>query len=91
MPKLGIEDLDLKGKKVLVRVDFNVPIDDNLNITDDIRIRESLPTIKYILSNGGKAILVSHLGRPDGKVVEKLRMAPVAKRLEELLGKKYSM
>ncbi|MEK6645884.1 MAG: phosphoglycerate kinase [Candidatus Firestonebacteria bacterium] len=88
MPKLGIEDLDLKGKKVLVRVDFNVPIDDNLNITDDIRIRESLPTIKYILSNGGKAILVSHLGRPDGKVVEKLRMAPVAKRLEELLGKK---
>ena len=88
MGKKSIKDLDVKGKKVLVRVDFNVPLDDGGNITDDTRIRKSLPTIKNIIEKGGRAILVSHLGRPKGKVVDKLRMDPIAKRLEELLGSK---
>lgn len=89
MAKLTIRDLDLKDKKILMRVDFNVPLDDKLNITDDIRIRATLPTIKYALENKAKkVILMSHLGRPDGKVVESLRLDPVAKRLEELLGEK---
>ncbi|MFA5147438.1 MAG: phosphoglycerate kinase [Candidatus Omnitrophota bacterium] len=85
MAKKTIKDMDLKGKRVLIRVDFNVPLDDNLKITDDIRIRASIPTIKYALDKGAKVILMSHLGRPDGKVVEKMRLAPVAKRLGELL------
>jgi len=87
MAKRTIKDIDLKDKKALIRVDFNVPLDDNLNITDDIRIRAALPTIKYALEKGAKVILMSHLGRPDGQVNEKLRLAPVAKRLEKLLGK----
>ena len=87
MAKKTIKDIDLKGKRVLIRVDFNVPLDDKLNITDDTRIRASLPTIKYALDNGAKIILMSHLGRPDGKVNEGLRLLPVAKRLEELLKK----
>ncbi|HGE69540.1 TPA: phosphoglycerate kinase, partial [Candidatus Poribacteria bacterium] len=86
MNKLGIEDLQLKGKRVLVRVDFNVPLD-GAKITDDTRITSAVPTIKYIIENGGKAILMSHLGRPDGKVVPKYSLAPVAKRLSEILGK----
>ena len=87
MAKLTIKDIDLKNKKVLVRADFNVPQDANLNITDDTRIRATLPTIKYILENGAKKlILMSHLGRPDGKVVEKYSLKPVADRLKELLG-----
>ncbi|MBN2452870.1 MAG: phosphoglycerate kinase [Candidatus Omnitrophica bacterium] len=90
MAKKTIKDIDLKGKRVLMRVDFNVPFDESLNITDDIRIRAALPTIKYTLDNGGKVILMSHLGRPDGKVVEKLRLAPAAARLEKLLGKKVT-
>ena len=87
MAKKTIEDIDLKGKRVLMRVDFNVPLDDKLNITDDMRIRAALPSIKYAIDKGAKVILMSHLGRPDGKVDEKLRLLPAAKRLEKLLGK----
>src|SRR3989338_6928511 len=87
MNKLTIKDLDLKNKRVLLRVDFNVPQDANLNITDDIRIRATLPTIKYILESGAKKlILMSHLGRPDGKVQDKYSLKQVAIRLKELLG-----
>ncbi len=86
MSKLTIRDVDLKNKYVLVRVDFNVPQDEQLNITDDSRIRASIPTIKYILEHGArKIILMSHLGRPKGKVEEKYRLNSVAKRLEILL------
>jgi phosphoglycerate kinase len=87
MAKKTIEDIDLKGKKALIRVDFNVPLDDGLNITDDIRIRAAVPTIKYAIDKGAKVILMSHLGRPDGKVDEKLRLAPCAGRLSELIGR----
>lgn len=87
MAKLSIKDLQLKGKRVLMRVDFNVPQDDSGNITDDTRIRASLPSIQYALEKGAsKLILMSHLGRPDGRISEKLRLNPVAKRLSELLG-----
>jgi len=87
MAKKTIKDIDIRGKRVLMRVDFNVPLDENLNITDDIRIRSALPTIKYAVDKGAKVILMSHLGRPDGKVDEKMRLLPAAKRLEKLLGK----
>ena len=86
MNKLTIDDLKLKDKKVLVRVDFNVPLNEKKEVSDDTRIVESLPTIKKILAEGGKAILMSHLGRPKGKDPN-LSLAPVAKRLEKLLGK----
>jgi phosphoglycerate kinase len=87
MGKMSVEDVDLRNKTVLMRADFNVPQDANLNITDDIRIRATLPTIKYILKNGAKKlILMSHLGRPDGKVVEIYSLKPVVIRLNELLG-----
>ena len=82
-----LKDGELKGKRVLVRVDFNVPMDKQQNITDDMRIRAALPTIRYLIDRDAKTILVSHLGRPDG-VTEGLRMNPIAKRLEELLGRK---
>jgi len=86
MAKMTVKDVDLKNKKVLMRVDFNVPQDENLNITDDTRIKATLPTIKYILQSGAKKlILMSHLGRPDGKVVAKYSLKPVAERLKELL------
>jgi phosphoglycerate kinase len=82
-----LKDVDLKGKRVLVRADFNVPQDAALNITDDTRIRATLPTVKYILQNGAKKlILISHLGRPEGKRVDKYSLQPVARRLQELLG-----
>ena len=87
MAKLSVKDLDIKGKKVFTRVDFNVPLGQNRTITDDTRIRAALPTITYILENGGIPILASHLGRPDGKVDPNLSLAPVAKRLGELLGR----
>ncbi len=86
MSKLTVKDLDFKNKKVIVRVDFNVPLDKEKNITDDTRIKEALPTIRYVLDKGAKKlILMSHLGRPEGKAVEELRLNPVAKRLSELL------
>jgi phosphoglycerate kinase len=84
--KLTVEDINPAGKRVLVRVDFNVPLDENLKITDDTRIRESIKTIQYLSEKGAKVILASHLGRPKG-VDEKLRLKPVADRLSELLGK----
>lgn len=86
MNKKTIRDINFKDKVVIMRVDFNVPLDDKLNITDDTRIKAALPTIKYILDNGvKKLILMSHLGRPDGEVKAELRLNPVAKRLEKLL------
>ncbi|MCS7242721.1 phosphoglycerate kinase [Candidatus Caldatribacterium sp.] len=93
MNKKTIRDIpesELRGKRVLVRVDFNVPLDENRNITDDTRIVESLPTIRYLLERGARVILVSHLGRPKGKPKDELRMDPIAKRLEELLGRKVA-
>ena len=86
MNKQTIRDIDLKCKRVLVRVDFNVPLDPQTKaISDDSRIKAALPTIKYLLDKKSKVILCSHLGRPNGKVVEDMRLAPVAKRLSELL------
>ena len=82
-----IDGIELKGKKVFIRVDFNVPLDKNQNITDDIRIRETIPTIKYTLDKGGAVIVASHLGRPKGKVAPEFSLLPVQKRLSELLGK----
>ncbi len=90
MEKKTLKDIDVYEKKVLIRVDFNVPIVDG-KITDDNRIKEALPTINYVLENGGAVILMSHLGRPDGKVVEKYSLKPVAVRLEELLKKPVIM
>ena len=91
MKKLSIDNLDLKNKRVLVRVDFNVPLDENLRITDDRRITSSLPTIKKIIADGGKAILMSHLGRPKGKVNLKYSLKPAAERLSELIGKEVKL
>ncbi|OIN98914.1 phosphoglycerate kinase [Candidatus Desantisbacteria bacterium CG_4_10_14_0_8_um_filter_48_22] len=90
MAKLGVEDLDMAGKNVLIRVDFNVTQDKEGKITDDTRIKASVQTIKYCVDKGAKVILMSHLGRPEGKVVESMRLTPVAKRLGELLGKKIA-
>lgn len=87
MNKKTVKDVDMKGKRVIVRCDFNVPVDDQGNITDDTRIRAAIPTIKYLVDNGARIILVSHLGRPKGKVDERYSMVPVGKRLGELLEK----
>lgn len=83
--KKTIEQIDVRNKRVLLRVDFNVPLDENGNITDDTRILAELDTIKYLLNNGAKLIICSHLGRPDGKRNEKMSLLPVAKRLISLL------
>lgn len=91
MEKIGIDQLDLKAKRVLIRVDFNVPLNASLQITDDTRIRASLPTISYAIDQGAKVILLSHLGRPKGKVVPEMSLNPVASRLAELLGKSVKM
>jgi len=85
--KKSVKDIELQGKKVIMRVDFNVPLNKEGNITDDTRIRSALPTIQYIMEKGTTLILMSHLGRPKGEVKEDLRLAPVGKRLGELLGK----
>jgi|APFre7841882724_1041349.scaffolds.fasta_scaffold14959_3 phosphoglycerate kinase len=85
--KLTIEDLDIRGKRVFIRADFNVPLDNNLMITDDRRIRSTLPTINYAIDEGAKVILSSHLGRPKGKADPRFSLAPVAKRLQRLLNK----
>ena len=91
MAKLTIDQINCKGKKVLVRCDFNVPLDENLQITDDRRIQASLKSIKKILQDGGSAILCSHLGRPKGQVIESMRLKPVAERLSQLLGQKVQL
>ncbi len=85
--KLTIEDIDIKRKRVFIRADFNVPLDDNLKVTDDRRIRSTLPTINYAIDEGARVILSSHLGRPKGKPDPRLSLAPVAKRLQRLLNK----
>jgi 3-phosphoglycerate kinase len=85
--KKTIRDIDLHGKRVIMRVDFNVPLDSEGTITDDTRIRAALPTIEHIVDRDTKLVLMSHLGRPKGQVKEELRLAPVGKRLSELLGK----
>ena len=91
MNKKSVKDIDVKGKKVLIRCDFNVPLDENGSITDDKRIRESLPTLRYLLEQGAKVIACSHLGRPKGEVNPKYSLAPVAKRLSELLGQEVKL
>jgi phosphoglycerate kinase len=88
--KKTVEDFDVKGKRVLVRCDFNVPLKDGV-ITDDKRIRESMKTIKYLVDNGARVILCSHLGRPKGEFKPEFSLAPVAKRISELLGKEVKM
>lgn len=85
--KKTIRDIDVRGKRVLLRADYNVPLDAKGQITDDYRIQQSLPTVKYLLEHDAKVIICSHLGRPDGKVVPELSLFPVADRLHELLGK----
>lgn len=82
-----IDQIDLKGKRVLIRVDYNVPLDKEQNITDDTRIKATLPTLEHCLKEGAKIILISHLGRPKGNIVPEMSLAPAAKRLEEIIGK----
>jgi len=90
--KLSIEDVDLKDKRVLIRVDFNVPLDADKKVTNTQRIAGAVPTIKYALDHGAKTvILMSHLGRPDGKANPKYSLSPVVPELEKLLGKKVTM
>ena len=89
MNKKSIKDIDVKGKRVFCRVDFNVPMQDGV-ITDDTRVRAAIPTIQYLVEQGAKVILASHMGRPKGEVKEELRLTPVAKKLSELLGKEVA-
>src|SRR6186713_3131466 len=89
--KRTLEDLAVQNKKVLVRVDYNVPLDEQGRITDDTRVKETLPTIQYLLEKGAALILCAHLGRPKGKPDPQYSLRPVAKRLEELLRKPVQM
>ena len=89
--KKSARDIAVTGKKVFVRCDFNVPLDGDGNITDDIRIRGALPTIQYLLENGAAVILCSHMGRPKGQVNPKYSLKPVAVRLSELLGQEVKL
>jgi 3-phosphoglycerate kinase len=91
MNKKCIKDVNIKNKRVLIRVDFNVPQDNDLNITDDNRIRAAIPTIEYAINNGARVILMSHLGRPKAEDRKKTSLAPIAKRLSELLNRKVKM
>ena len=91
MNKKTIKDIDLKGKKVFVRCDFNVPLDEQGNITDNRRIVGALPTIKYLLEQNCKIILCSHLGRPKGEVKKEFSLLPVQKELSKLLGKEVKL
>src|SRR5437016_1824962 len=91
MAKKTVAQMDVKGKRVLVRVDFNVPLDDNLNVTDDRRIRSAVPTIKSIIDRGGKAILMSHLGRPKAGPEKKFSLKPAAETLSKILGKPVTL
>jgi 3-phosphoglycerate kinase len=91
MAKKTVAQMDVKGKRVLVRVDFNVPLDENLNVTDDRRIRSAVPTIKSIIDRGGKAILMSHLGRPKSGPESKFSLKPAAEGLSKLLGKPVTL
>jgi len=92
MDKMTIRDVEVSGKRVLVRVDFNVPLDEETGaITDDSRIRATLPTIKYLIEQGAKVILISHLSRPEGKLVDKLRLTVIAQRLSQILGQQVGV
>ena len=85
MAKKTLKDIDVAGKRVLVRVDFNVPLDEDQQISDETRIQAALPGINYLLEQGAAVVLMSHLGRPKGKRVEAMSLAPVARRLGQLL------
>jgi len=91
MGKLSLRDLDVAGKRVLIRVDFNVPLAADGRVADDTRIRRAIPTIEYVIEHGGKAVLMSHLGRPKGQVVPEMTLRPVAERLSQLLGRGVTM
>ncbi len=91
MGKMSLRDIDVAGKRVLIRVDFNVPLSEDGRVGDDTRIRRALPTIEYVVERGGKAVLMSHLGRPKGKVVPSMTLRPAAERLSQLLGRGVTM
>src|SRR3989344_9089704 len=85
-----LRDVSIRKRRVLIRCDFNVPLNEKEEIVDDFRIRQTIPTIAYVLQQGGKVILLTHLGDPEGKVVEKLRLDPIRERLEKLLKKQVT-
>ena len=89
--KQFIEELNIEGKRVLTRVDFNVPLSDELNIKDNGRIKAALPSVNYIIENGGKVVLMSHLGRPGGERVESMSLKPAAVELSRLLGQPVTL